>query len=142
MPASARSDSTKRARDVETLGRLLTPCRDLLSDTATAAPQLARTLDPPPCRLGLGALADALAAFLALVGRPLEATHRLEARHQFVVQGQEVLHVGGRVPRCSTRSGRRVQSVSRSPLVRRAPSSFSTVAASDGVPMPMNPAAT
>ena len=46
---------------------------------------------------GSGRVADALAPLLALVGRPLEPTDRVEPLDELVVQREEVLDVGGRV---------------------------------------------
>ena len=95
--SSARSESTKRGGTSSALGGALAPRGDLLRDAAPTAAQLARALDAPPRDLGLGPGADALAALLALVGRPLEPAHRLEARDEHVVQREEVLDVGRRV---------------------------------------------
>src|SRR5262249_51452628 len=83
--------------DIERFGRLLTPRRDHLGDAPAGAAELPRTLDAPPPGLPLAALTDARAALLALVGRPFEPSHGVQAFDQRVVEREQVFDVGGGV---------------------------------------------
>ena len=143
MPGERELGEHVARRHVEVLGGAFTPRRDFLRDATRPAPQLARAFDAPPRELRFGAACARAGVGLRTRRAPTRADRSLRA----VRRARPAVRAGTRRRRrrrrfCSAVSGRRVQSVSRSPLPSRAPSSFSTSATSDGEPSPTNPAAT
>ena len=143
IPMSARSESTKRggtSRSAAARSRHAPTC---CATPRERAAQLARALHAPPRELGLGAGAHAQRG----VPRTRRSPSRAGPSARAARRARRAARGGARrrpprTPAGPTVSGRRVQSVRRSPLASRTSSSRSTSDASDGAPIPMKPAAT
>ncbi len=93
-PDQGKVGEHEAGRDVERGGRALAPGSDLLGDAARAAAELTGSLHAPPRDLRLRSGAHPQAPFLALVERPAQPAHRLEAGNQHVVEREQVFDVG------------------------------------------------